>query len=98
MLKFVVIACIFALTACSPSRPERVTGNLSQEDLSRITETVRSDLESRKQSDAGRIKSIVETNGTVEVWYADKRARKGEAGYILARATNGWKITTELFR
>src|SRR5258708_20237893 len=98
MLKFVVIAWIFALTACGPSRLERVTGNLSQEDLSRITETVRNALESRKQSDAGRIKSIVETNGTVEVWYADKRARWGETGYILARATNGWKITTELFR
>lgn len=87
---------MFVLGACSPDRPVRVTGNLSQEDLSRIAESVRVDLAVRKRS--GRIKSIDASNGTVEVWYADKRARWGEAGYVLERATNGWKITTELFR
>lgn len=47
---------------------------------------------------AYRIKSVAETNGTVEVWYADEGARWGEAGFILERATNGWEITTSLFR
>ena len=98
MLRFVAIACIFVLAACSPDRPEGVTENLSADDLSRITETVRKHLASRERSMAGRIKSVAETNGTVEVWFPEKRARWGEAGYILKRATNGWMITTELFR
>jgi hypothetical protein len=96
MLKLLSIACVIVLGACSPDRPARVTGNLSQDDLSRIAESVRVDLATRQRS--GRIKSMDASNGTVEVWYADKRATWGEAGYILKRATNGWKITTELSR
>jgi len=34
----------------------------------------------------------------VEVWYADKGARWGEAGYILEKGSNDWKVTVELFR
>lgn len=87
---------ILALTGCSPNQPERVTGKLSPEDVLRIKETVRIGLARRERS--GRIKSLDETNGTVEVWYADEQARWGEAGFILERARNDWKITTELFR
>ena len=98
MLRLVLIAAVSVLIGCDSGRPDRatVTGKLSPEDMSRITETVQRDLASRKRS--GRIKSLDETNGTVTVWYADKQARWGEAGYILEHATNGWKITTELFR
>jgi hypothetical protein len=34
----------------------------------------------------------------VEVWYADRMARWGEAGFIVEKETNEWKITVELFR
>lgn len=38
------------------------------------------------------------TNAAVDVWYADRHARWGEAGYTLERTTNGWTIISELFR
>lgn len=37
-------------------------------------------------------------NPAVEVWYADRTARWGEAGYVLEKGSNGWKATIELFR
>jgi len=38
------------------------------------------------------------TNPAVEVWYADWTARWGEAGYVLEKGSNGWKVIIELFR
>jgi hypothetical protein len=34
----------------------------------------------------------------VEVWYADKNARRGEAGFLVEKGSNGWEITSELYR
>ena len=97
MQRFTAIACLFAMIVCGCERPERITGSLSSDDIARITEIVRQDVAKR---DGGfeRIKTIDETNGVVEVWYTDKHARWGEAGYRLERATNIWKIASELFR
>jgi hypothetical protein len=66
--------------------------------VAQIKDTVHSEL--RRRSDAKFPITSIEltTNGAVEVWYSDKQARWGAAGYILARATNGWTITTELFQ
>ena len=49
------------------------------------------EMRMRKQPDAGN-------NQTVEVWYADKNARWGQAGYTLEKGSNGWKATIELFQ
>ena len=76
----------------------RIVCNLSPDDVSRITNAVWAEIMNRPRSGVGPIKSVEGTNGVVEVWYADKEARWGEAGYRLERSTNGWRITTILFR
>ena len=38
------------------------------------------------------------TNPAVDVWYANTKARWGEAGYTLEKAGTGWKIISELSR
>jgi|ERR1017187_2704923 hypothetical protein len=96
MQRIIIIVCLFALTACGCNKPERVTGSLSSGDVVRITEIVRQDV-AKRYGGFERIKTIDETNGAVEVWYADKHVRWGEAGYRLERTTNDWKITIEYF-
>lgn len=44
-----------------------------------------------------RLKSLT-PRPAVEVWYADSRARWGEAGYLLEKETNNWKIASTLGR
>ncbi len=90
------ITALLLLIGCSPTGPVRVTGEVLRDDLSQITDIVQKELASRNRS--GRIKTMSETNGTAEVWYADMQARWGEAGFTLERQTNHWKITTVLFR
>lgn len=97
MQRSAVIACLFALTACSCNKPDRITGNLSSGDVVRITEMVQQDV-AKRNWEFERIKTIDETNGTVVIWYADKHARWGEAGYQLERVTNDWKLSALLFR
>lgn len=38
------------------------------------------------------------TNQAVEVWYLDKQARWGEAGYTVEKRSNVWAISVTLFR
>ena len=53
-------------------------------------ETQLQEMQNRVQSERPR--------PAVEVWYADRFARWGEAGFIVEIETNDWKITVELFR
>ena len=94
--KLTVITC-FALVAFGCERPDRISGSLSSIDLTRITKIVH--LEAAKRGHGFvHVKTIDETNGIVEVWYADKFASGGEAGYELWRVTNEWRIMVQLFR
>ena len=90
----IFILCVFA--GCDPAT--KVTSSLSPIEVARITDTVHNDL--RRRSDAKYPITSIEltTKGTVEVWYSDREARWGAAGYTLARAPNGWKITAKLFQ
>ena len=96
MRGLVVSAALLLLLGCNPTGPNQVTGDLSRDELSQITTVVHEELASRNRS--GRIKTVSATNDIVEVWYADKQARWGEAGLILERQANHWRITTNLSR
>ncbi len=96
MRGLLVITALSLLLGCNPTGPNRVTGDLSRDELSQITSVVREELASRNRS--GRIKTVSVTNGIVEVWYTDKQARWGEAGLILERQANHWRVTTNLSR
>ena len=84
------------MPGCQPST--KVIGSLSATEVTQIEDAVDSDL--RRRSDARYPITSIEhtTHDTVQVWYADKEARWEEAGYLLERATNGWKITAQLGR
>ena len=96
-----MIACA---VGCAPSEPPvRVTGDLSSNDVVQIQPAVRQEMSLRLHSASGHpIKSVaaatMTTHPVVEVWYADKGARWGEAGYFVEKTTNDWKVTVELFR
>ena len=95
------LCAIALLAACGCSEPAlRISGALSSNDVSQIEGAVRQDITQRLRSPAAHpIKSIrVGTNGTAEVWYSAKELRWGEGGYVLAKGSNGWNITTQLFR
>ena len=36
-----------------------------------------------------------ETNEAVQVWFKDKKARYGKAGYTVEKGSNGWKMTVQ---
>lgn len=42
--------------------------------------------------------AAAKTNFAVNVWYTDAHARWGEAGYLVEKGTNGWKVAMEFFR
>lgn len=87
-------------SASNSGSPVQVIGNLSSNEVVQIEEKVRLAIALKLNSASGHpTKSIeVATNGTVKVWYAAKESPWGEGGYVLVRDTNGWRITSELFR
>ena len=76
-------------------------GSASNHPLKSIQVTTNNlhEIEGRLRSSA-REPSTTEktTSPPVAVWYVDANARWGEAGYILQKGTNDWKVTVELFQ
>ncbi len=96
-----ILGSALLLGGCRASdAPVRVVGPISSNEVGQIASAVRSyNLRWFRSMEGHPIRSIqVLSNGTVEVWFAAKEFRWGEAGNILRKGTNGWQITTELFR
>src|SRR5262249_36985278 len=76
----------------------------------RMDQVLLSALEASKKTNASferRLQEVRErvesrrtqaTNLAFAVWYADRNARWGEAGYVVEKRGTGWKVVSELFR